>query len=493
MTSSPNSAERLAAARALLEAGRAAEAAVAAQAVAAADPANSAAQALVAEAGAVLMAGDPQLSALELAAAMSPAAAEAQLNLADAYQELDRPADAERVLKGLLAHQPDNAQAHEGLAVAYLSVGMHDAADYYSRRAIALDGELVIARQTLASVLEAAGDLVGARAELAQAYGRRSLYPQPAATPELTVLVLAAAEAGNIPLKHLMPRSRYASHVWYAEFARFGETPPPVDLILNAMGDPDVARPLAPAAQRYLATSSAPLINPPDKVARTRRHDMAALLAGIEDLVVPAVARLPALSQRPAGVLAWLASYGLAAPALVRPAGSHGGRGLVLAKNAASLAATLGEIEGEAYVTAFYDFASPDEQYRKYRMIFIDRQPMPYHLAIAPGWLVHHETSGMEGDESRRAEEMAFLADPRAALGDRALAAIEALGQRLDLDYCGADFSLLPDGRVLLFEANATMLVHPEDPDGPFAAKTPYVEAIIGRFQALLAARAGRA
>lgn len=493
MISNSNSAERLAAARALLEVGRAAEAAVAAQAVAAAEPANDEAQALVAEAGAALMAGDPQLSALELTAAMSPDQAEAQLNLADAYQELDRPADAERVLKGLLERQPDNALGHEGLAVAYLSVGMHDAADYYSRRAIALDADLVIARQTLASVLEAAGDLAGARAELAQAYGRRSLYPQPAASPDLTVLVLAAAEAGNIPLKHLMPRSRYASHVWYAEFARFGETPPPVDLILNAMGDPDVARPLAPAAQRYLATATAPVINSPDRVARTRRHEMARLLAGIEDLVVPAVARLPDRGRRPADTLAWLASYGLAAPALVRPAGSHGGRGLVHAPNAASLAAALSAIEGEAYVTAFHNFASADGLYRKYRMIFVDRQPMPYHLAIASGWLVHHETSGMEDDAARRAEEMAFLADPRAALGDRALAAIEALGERLDLDYCGADFSLLPDGRVLLFEANATMLVHPEDPDGPFAAKTPYVEAIIARFQALLAQRAGRA
>ena len=58
--------------------------------------------------------------------------------------------------------------------------------------------------------------------------------------------------------------------------------------------------------------------------------------------------------------------------------------------------------------------------------------------------------------------------------------------QRLDLDYCGVDFSLLPDGRVLVFEANATMLVHPEPENGPLAHKNPAVATICEAFQALL-------
>jgi hypothetical protein len=57
----------------------------------------------------------------------------------------------------------------------------------------------------------------------------------------------------------------------------------------------------------------------------------------------------------------------------------------------------------------------------------------------------------------------------------------------MELDYAGVDFSLLPDGRVLLFEANATMLVHPEAKDGPLAHKNPAIERILAAFQALLA------
>jgi hypothetical protein len=47
---------------------------------------------------------------------------------------------------------------------------------------------------------------------------------------------------------------------------------------------------------------------------------------------------------------------------------------------------------------------------------------------------------------------------------------------------------VLADGTVLIFEANATMLVHPEKPDGPLAHKNPAIERIIAAFAEMLAA-----
>ena len=72
--------------------------------------------------------------------------------------------------------------------------------------------------------------------------------------------------------------------------------------------------------------------------------------------------------------------------------------------------------------------------------------------------------------------------------GPQSLAALAAAGRRLDLDYCGADFSLLPDGRVLLFEANATMLVHPET-EPVLERKNVHVDRILDAFDALLEPR----
>jgi hypothetical protein len=101
--------------------------------------------------------------------------------------------------------------------------------------------------------------------------------------------------------------------------------------------------------------------------------------------------------------------------------------------------------------------------------------------------MVHYESSGMDQRPDLLAEEMRFLANPAVALGAAAMAAVTAVGAAMDLDYSGIDFSLLADGRVLLFEANATMLVHPEEPDGPLAHKNPAIERIYEAFRAMLA------
>jgi glutathione synthase/RimK-type ligase-like ATP-grasp enzyme len=70
------------------------------------------------------------------------------------------------------------------------------------------------------------------------------------------------------------------------------------------------------------------------------------------------------------------------------------------------------------------------------------------------------------------------------------MTAVGEIGRRLDLDYAGVDFSVLTDGRVLVFEANATMLVHPEAHDGVFAYKSRAVAAIAEAFEAMLMAAA---
>ena len=101
--------------------------------------------------------------------------------------------------------------------------------------------------------------------------------------------------------------------------------------------------------------------------------------------------------------------------------------------------------------------------------------------------MVHHQSSGMADDPARMAEELRFLGDPQAAIGARAMAAVEAIGLRLDLDYGGLDFTIDAKGEVLVFEANATMLTRLEPEDGPFAAKNRFIQPIIQAFQARLA------
>ncbi len=205
------------------------------------------------------------------------------------------------------------------------------------------------------------------------------------------------------------------------------------------------------------------------------------LLQDIDHLLIPPVWRLAEAAQ-------WEALAGQL-PLLIRPIYSHGGVGLTLVHNGEELAERQARQQGPVYVSRFIDYRSADGWFRKYRMIFIDRKPYPYHLAISPNWMVHYYNAGMEAYPWKLEEEQVYLRDPLRVLGAAGMRAIEAIGVRMDLDYAGIDFTVLPDGRILVFEANPTMLAHPEDPAGPLAHKNVTTQRIFDAFEALLERR----
>ena len=428
------------------------------------------------------------IAALERAAAIDPERAAVHLNLGNAYVELDQAEQAADHLLSALAIDPTLKEAHASLGSVFLLAGEVEAAEHHCRLALTLDPDMLVAHQNLASLLAGQGRADEAKAHRDQVYGRQNLIVEPAEQPERTVLVLTTAESGNVPHRDLLPRRRFTRLNWFIEYATPGQAAelPPYDAVFNAVGDMDFAGPTQAPMAAFLELCPKTVINHPAQVAKTGRDNLQALLAGIDHLVTPATVRLPADLIAEQGLARAAAAAGLSVPMLVRPIGSHGGRGLVLADTAEALDAVPVKAGAEVYVTAYHDFQSPDGWWRKYRMIFVDRQPYPYHLAISRDWLVHYESADMPGDPERLAEERRFLDDPEAVLGPQAMAAIRAIGARMDLDYCGIDFTLLPDGRVLVFEANATMLVHRELERGPLAHKNPAVETICAAFQALL-------
>jgi hypothetical protein len=142
----------------------------------------------------------------------------------------------------------------------------------------------------------------------------------------------------------------------------------------------------------------------------------------------------------------------------------------------------------EYYLSDFWDYRSGDGCYRKYRLIFVDREVYPYHLAIAGDWLVHYWRADMS--EGMKTEEELFLADFNNAFHGQAAEAVAEVARRIDLDYAGMDCSILPDGRVLVFEANPTMLVHLRDSRQGYAYKHAHVPRIIDAMTSLITRRA---
>lgn len=400
------------------------------------------------------------------------------VNRAHCLAEVGLLAEAEEALRRAVAASPRSAEAQASLGSVLVRQGRLNEAEAPCRAALTLDPAMVRAHQNLSAIL-ADTDPTAARSHRDAAYQRQSVFIEPAPWPQRCVLVLAAADAANVPLQHLMPRTRTTVIRWYVEYAIVDQDRalPPFDVIFNAIGEAELTPDFPHSVQRLLDEHQTRVVNRPAHVARTSRANLPSLLLGIEGVVVPPVVSLgPDLLER-------MAAAGIRVPVLIRPTGTHGGEGVRRIEDAVELSSVT---QQTGTVTQFVDFRSSDAWHRKYRMVFVDGAMFPYHLAISRHWLVHHWTAGMESDPDRRAEEARFLADPHAALGTAAMTSLEQIGARLGLDYGGVDFSLLPDGRVLVFEANAAMLVHPED-DPAFAYRNPVMETIHCAFTRLLA------
>ncbi|CAG4906147.1 unnamed protein product, partial [Acidocella sp. C78] len=370
---------------------------------------------------------------------------------------------------------PDDTsgRALANLGSARARLGQTALAIEAARGALRCDPDLIDAHRTLAVLLAGSEPESAARhREIAFRNGPVFLHPGP--PDSLRVLVLTCLAEASLPIEHLLPHARYTLAEWFIDHSMHSLPQlPPHDLVFNAIGEADLMPPLDGATIGFISCGR-PIMNRPEAVMRTGRTALPALLAGIDGLVVPPVLRIAA-DEIPV-------SIGL--PALIRPVGTHGGHGLRRVETAEQLTEASREA-GDKYLSQFIDYRSEDGYYRKYRMIFVDRQVYPYHLAIGPHWMVHYWTAGMDLDPARRAEEARFLDDPVTALGSAAFEAVSAIGRRLDLDYAGIDFSILPDGRILVFEANAAMLVHPER-EAVFAYRNQAVDRILDAFAAML-------
>jgi len=182
----------------------------------------------------------------------------------------------------------------------------------------------------------------------------------------------------------------------------------------------------------------------------------------------------------------WPASF----PLLARPAGTHGGDDFEKIETPAELEAFAARFAAsDIYLIEYLDYRSADGFHRKYRFIFVGEAILPYHLAIDANWKLHHEKTDMAHQPWMQREEEEFLAEPTKVFGPQHYRALEAIRQAIGLDYFGIDCGLDAAGDLVVFEVNASMLVH--DHNERFPYKAPAVERIKQAFNALLRGRAG--
>ena len=377
-----------------------------------------------------------------------------RVNLGSVLLESDDPAAARAHYEAALGIDPNFPQAHGGMYYALTKLGEFEAAKIHQRKA----------------------------------FGQKSIFPSPyrGESEPIPVLLLVSSTGGNTPIEKLLDDRVFATYVVVADFYDTTAPLPAHRLVVNGIGDSDASRAALDAAESLLAFTSVPVLNLPSAVRATGRCDNAGRLAKLHGLIAPVTSIFPHALLAGSDGLAALAARGFTFPLLLRTPGFHMGQHFVKVDTPDSLAASVASLPGagrpEAEVLAieYLDARGADGCARKYRVMMVGGQLYPLHLAISPNWKIHYFSADMADRADHRAEEEKFLTDMTNVIGNKGIEALHRLQAELGLDYGGIDFGLNQQGDILLFEANATMVVE-QPADDP---RWDYRRAAVDRIHA---------
>ena len=445
---------------------------------------------LLAELGRVIEARDAYLEAL----ARKPSHLVALNSVGTLLHGLGYRTAARTAYAEAAARHPGDAMSHVNLANALYENGEPGQAREHYETALRLAPDCAEAHQGLSYVLAQQGDGQGAAWHRQKGFKHRAVLTLPyrGEGPPISLLLLMSAVGGNTPARNFLDDRVFETTVVMAEFYDCRQRLPQHQLVFNAISDADLAGTALAVAESLVALSGAPTLNLPSAVMATGRADNAHRLSTLDGVIAPAAITLGReLLTSAAAAGAILARHGLSFPLLVRSPGFHTGRHFVRVESECELKEAVAALPGnELTAIQYLDCRGPDGKARKYRVMMIDGRLYPLHLAISNDWKVHYFTSEMAERADHRAEEAEFLNDMAGVVGPRAMTALEKIQSTLGLDYAGIDFGLSAAGDLLLFEANATMVVNPPEPGEMWDYRRPPIQRIFGAVRRMLMEKA---
>lgn len=345
---------------------------------------------LLAEVGRASEARDAYLDLL----ARDPAHRLALNNLGTLLYESGYRTAARTAYREAVARHPHDVMSRVNLGNALREAGELDQAREHYEAALRIEPQHAEAHQGMAYVLAESGDTHGARLHREMGFASRAVVALPyrGAEAPVVVLMLAAAEGGNIPRRYLFDDRVFQTFLVFPEFLDPGAPLPPHRLVFNAIGDADLARRALVAAERLLERTKAPVINPPRAVLTTGRTDIARRLASIAGVLT---ARAVTVGRTEVSA-ATLARHGFEFPVLIRTPGFHTGRHFVKVDTAEDLHIAIGTLPGEELtILSYLDARGADGKVRKYRVMMIGGGVYPLHVAVSSQWKVHYFTADM--------------------------------------------------------------------------------------------------
>jgi hypothetical protein len=393
-----------------------------------------------------------------------------------------------------VAKHPNNAIGHANLAFVLLRGGEAQLARDHYQAALQLDPKNAETHRGLALALDALGRSGEAKVHADAGFAMQPLVQLPfrGGGKPVRLSLLVSAGAGNVPIERVLDDRVFAISKIVVDYVPDDLRLPPADVIFNAIGDADLAPASLQRAAAIVARAASPVVNAPDAVQQTGRVAMSRRLSGIDDLTVPHIEAIPRDAFADAASAAReLTARGFEAPFLLRAPGYHTGAHFERVDAMEAAASIAAKLPGdELFAIEYVDLRGPDGSVRKYRAMIAGEELLPLHLAVSPHWKVHYFSAEMTESAEHRGEDEAFLRDMEGVLGARVMTVLETIRRRSGLDYGGIDFSIDREGRAVLFEANATMIVPAAGEDARWAYRREPVERIERAVRAMIRSRA---
>lgn len=373
-----------------------------------------------------------------------------------------------------------------------LAAGRIAEAEAFFEQILSIDPKSTEAHSGLYRIASTLGDRLRAGFHLGMAMQWPAIFPLPCHSIEkpIPILMFLSIDGCNTLLLRYLNQNLFQIHIAIVEFLHESTVLPPHNLVINAIGDADVRSEALAATEHIIARTSAPIINSPAQVLETGRCRIADRLATIPGVLTARSVLFPREYLTASTSGAMLREQGFDFPLLIRSPGYHMGQNFIRIETPSALSEAISDLPGsDLIVMQHLDGRGTDGNFRKYRVMMIDSQLYPVHLAIAKHWKIHYFHSDMADSPAHRAEEARFLTNMEGALGPLVMRALTQIEQTLALDYGGIDFGLNQNGQLLLYEANATMAVRLPDSDPMWDYRRRAIERIYTSIQQLFLSR----
>lgn len=492
-------------------------------------------------------AGNTDLAAkhLDVAAAQSSGDAVALRNLASIYRELGRVEEAVNVLERSLEISVDS-ETLAALALAKSQAGSLDEALPYALSAIAMgkptaqihftagrayleNGNNCLAADCFENAVSLdryhSDALIGlsiAKARLneivaAKLAARRALDVRPFVTtsngqPELRVAVTHQLANGRFN-KVRFGADAYASENFPSALnldgVRFDHflvdltrsdqkfDVGQVDIVLNNVvnGQQLAVLGALEVAKRACESFGVEVVNPPEFAVRTTRQKNHDAFKCSDRYIYPKTMTFNSIGVDRLALADQIIEE-IGVPVIVRPSETQMSRGAELCRTEVEVRKRLESWNHyDICAIKYYDFVDGLGNVRQYRIASVGGVLYPDRLNVSPRWHSHRGGARSENgwyENGYDKLESLYLSEPEIVLGANPAEIFKTFTDRIGLDIFGIDFGIDKDGRIVIFEVNATMNLFNRKNDALCPYKAKYSRLFQDNVRDYLMQRSGR-